>query len=237
MTDGGGSQAPVAGWPTGVVLPSRHSWPVTVRAGAVVLRPLTRRDEPAWDQVRTSNYAWTCEWDATMPPDAEHHPMPYRSWLRQVGKQAKAGQSLPWALAVDPGWPGCPESTERTRLVGQVTVSNILAGSARSGVIGYWIDEKLAGRGLVPAAVALACDYCWQVMRLHRIEICIRPENAPSLRVVEKLGFREEGLRPRFLHINGDWRDHRVFALNRDEVPGGLLNRLFPDGQLPRLDR
>ena len=71
--------------------------------------------------------------------------------------------------------------------------------------------------------------FCWQVMRLHRIEICIRPENGRSLRVVEKLGFREEGMRPRFLHINGDWRDHRVFALNAEEVPDGLLNRYLAD--------
>jgi ribosomal-protein-alanine N-acetyltransferase len=57
------------------------------------------------------------------------------------------------------------------------------------------------------------------------MEINIRPENGPSLRVVEKLGFRDEGLRPRYLHINGDWADHRSFALTAEEVPGGLLNR------------
>ena len=235
MTEPGTSDTPIAGWPPGVVLPSEHSWPVAIRVGAVVLRPLVRRDERAWDQLRAANHAWTHEWDATLPPDARYEPMPYRAWLRRTTAQAKADSVLPWALAVDPGWPGAPTQVDRTRLIGQLTVSNILAGSARSGVIGYWIDRNHAGRGFVPAAVALACDYCWQVMRLHRIEICIRPENAPSLRVVAKLGFREEGLRPRFLHINGDWRDHRVFALNREEVPGGLLNRLLPDGRLPRL--
>ena len=62
-------------------------------------------------------------------------------------------------------------------------------------------------------------------MGLHRIEIAIRPENVRSLRVVAKLGFRPEGLRPRYLHIDGDWRDHLVFALNAEEVPEGLLRR------------
>ena len=118
--------------------------------------------------------------------------------------QAKAGRALPFGLAYDPGWPDRPRPTEHTRLVGQLSVSGIVEGSARSAAIGYWIDRQYAGRGIVPTAVALACDYCWQVMRLHRIEICIRPENGRSLRVVEKLGFREEGMRPRFLHINGD---------------------------------
>ena len=62
-------------------------------------------------------------------------------------------------------------------------------------------------------------------MKLHRIEINIRPENTPSLRVVEKLGFRDEGRRPRYLHIDGDWRDHQSFALNAEDVPGGLMAR------------
>ena len=104
-------------------------------------------------------------------------------------------------------------------------MSGIVGGSASWGQIGYWVDERLAGRGIIPTAVALACDYCFQVMGLHRIEIAIRPENTKSLRVVEKLGFRPEGLRPRYLHIDGDWRDHLVFALNAEEVPEGLVRR------------
>jgi ribosomal-protein-alanine N-acetyltransferase len=62
-------------------------------------------------------------------------------------------------------------------------------------------------------------------MGLHRVEINIRPENRNSRRVVEKLGFREEGLRPRFLHIDGDWRDHLVYVLTTEEVPRGVGER------------
>ena len=57
---------------------------------------------------------------------------------------------------------------------------------------------------------------------LHRIEVAIRPENVASLRVVEKLGFTEVGYAPRYLHIDGAWRDHRLFALTVEDVPGGL---------------
>ena len=67
---------------------------------------------------------------------------------------------------------------------------------------------------------------------MHRMEICIRPENAPSLRVVEKLGFRYEGLRRRYIHINGDWRDHFCFALVAEEIPVGVLRRWL-DGRVP----
>ncbi|HWM33184.1 MAG TPA: GNAT family protein, partial [Pseudolysinimonas sp.] len=58
------------------------------------------------------------------------------------------------------------------------------------------------------------------------------PENEPSLRVVEKLGFRYEGLRRRFIHINGDWRDHFCFALTVEELPQGVLRR-WRDGKVP----
>ena len=64
------------------------------------------------------------------------------------------------------------------------------------------------------------------------MEICIRPENGPSLRVVEKLGFRYEGLRRRYIHINGDWRDHFCFALVAEEVQEGVLRRWL-EGRVP----
>ena len=86
--------------------------------------------------------------------------------------------------------------------------------------------ERHAGQGITPRAVALVGDYCFATLRLHRLEIAIRPENAPSLRVVDKLGFRYEGRRPGYLHIDGQWRDHEVFALHAEECPEGLVRRL-----------
>jgi ribosomal-protein-alanine N-acetyltransferase len=83
----------------------------------------------------------------------------------------------------------------------------------------------MAGRGVIPTAVALAVDHCFFTVGLHRLEANIRPENAASRRVVEKLGFREEGLRRRQLHIDGAWRDHLCYALTVEDVPGGLRSR------------
>jgi ribosomal-protein-alanine N-acetyltransferase len=129
---------------------------------------------------------------------------------------------LPWLIVYQPEQ---HNRSSRPVLAGQLTVSGIVGGSAASAQIGYWIDQRLAGRGLTPTAVAMAMDYCFTNLRLHRIEVAIRPENARSLRVVEKLGFRPEGVRPRYLHIDGDWRDHLIFALNSEEVPEGMINR------------
>ena len=74
--------------------------------------------------------------------------------------------------------------------------------------------------------MALVCDHLLTTVGLHRIEIAIRPENAASLRVVDKLGFSEVGLAKGFLHIAGQWQDHRVFQVLAEDVPDGLLARL-----------
>ncbi len=69
----------------------------------------------------------------------------------------------------------------------------------------------------------MAVDHCFFVVGLHRIEATIRPENQASRRVVEKLGFREEGIRRRSLHIDRAWRDHLCYALTLEDVQTGLL--------------
>lgn len=134
--------------------------------------------------------------------------------VRELHRQATAGRTLPLAIIVE------------GRFAGQITVSNIIGGSARYAQIGYWIDRALAGRGITPVAVALVIDYCFGSLDLHRIEIAIRPENTASLRVVEKLQIAQYGHAPSYLHIDGQWRDHRLFAITKEECPGGLLRRL-----------
>src|SRR5215510_13966646 len=112
------------------------------------------------------------------------------------------------------------------RFAGQLTVNNIVRGSAQFASVGYWLDKEFAGRGVMPRAVAMVIDHCFFTAGLHRIEIAIRPENSNSLRVVEKLGIREIGYAPKYLHIDGAWRDHRLYAITKDEVPDGVLSRL-----------
>ncbi len=101
--------------------------------------------------------------------------------VRHLRAEAGAGRMLPFVIEY------------QGRLVGQLTVAGITWGSMCSGHVGYWVDEAVAGRGVMPTAVALVVDHCFRTVGLHRIEVCIRPENRPSRRVVEKLGFREEG--------------------------------------------
>ncbi|MEQ7125640.1 GNAT family protein [Actinopolymorpha sp. B11F2] len=204
----------------------RRPWPVRLSEGPVGLRPLRTRDAGAWRQVRSRNLAWLQPWEATPPPGVDPRPRSFRAMTRSLRAQARVGLCLPFVVTyADSGSDPDATTARAERLVGQLTVSGITLGSARWAQIGYWIDQAYAGRGIMPTAVALACDHCFFVLGLHRIEINIRPENAASLRVVDKLGFRREGIRPRYLHIDGDWRDHVAYALHAEEVPEGVLTR------------
>lgn len=191
-----------------------RAWPAVLEHGPLRIRPLSIRDKRAWRRVRERNLTWLTRWDATTPPGATGRPRSFSSMVRAMQADAREGRQLPFALEYDGAF------------VGQLTVNNITRGSGQFASIGYWIDKDHAGQGLVTRAVAMVIDHCFFVLKLHRIEIAIRPENAASLRVVEKLGIAEYGYAPRFLHIDGDWRDHRLFAVTREEAPKGMVNRL-----------
>ena len=200
-------------------------WPVTLECGDLFLRPIRLRDRREWGEVRRRNAQWLAPWEASNPQPGGYLPT-FGEMVRSLNQQARAGTALPFVITeLQPG------VSDKPALAGQLTVSSILWGSAMMATLGYWVDQQRAGRGLAPTAVALATDYCLRTMGLHRMEINIRPENRPSLRVVEKLGFRDEGLRPRYLHIAGQWADHRSFALTSEELPPeGLLARWLQEG-------
>lgn len=172
-----------------------------------MLRPIEIGDAARWREVRERNAAWLKPWDATLPPGGGPRPPSFRAVVRRLRAFARRGTALPLVIEVD------------GRFAGQVSVNNIVRGSAQFASIGYWIDGDLAGRGIVPRAVAMTIDHCFGPVGLHRVEIAVRPENTNSLRVVEKLGLREVGYAPRFLHIDGAWRDHRLFAVTVEEWP------------------
>ncbi|EYR61885.1 alanine acetyltransferase [Actinotalea ferrariae CF5-4] len=199
-----------------------RGWPAVLREADVVLRPLRRSDARAWLTLRVRNAAWLERWEATSPEPAEGPPPTFGQFVRTLNQQARAGATLPFGLEY------------RGELVGQLTVATIVRGSLCSASIGYWVSEHVAGRGITPTAVALAVDHCFGPVGLHRVEVNIRPENGASLRVVEKLGLRDEGLRENYLHIQGAWCDHRTFAVTAEEVPGGLVERLRRAGLTAR---
>ena len=196
-----------------------QGWPVRLRDGRVGLRPLRVRDASAWSEVRIRNEAWLAPWEGrpeSQPPAtwAERHSgAVFAVMLRAVRREAKAGRGMSLAVTYD------------GRLAGQVTANGIVRGAFDSAYVGYWVDGALAGRGILPTALALVVDHLMGPVGLHRVEANIRPENVASRRVVEKLGFRPEGLHERYLFIDGGWRDHLTFAVTREDLAGGMQHR------------
>jgi ribosomal-protein-alanine N-acetyltransferase len=208
-------------------------WPVVLREGQVTLRPISQRDARAWHLLQRRNREWLQRWEATVPPGGRHTArLTYRQMVRTMRREARAGRMMPFVVLHE-------DADAPRQVAGQVTVAGITWGSLCGANVGYWIDERLAGRGVIPTAVAMVLDHCFGVLGLHRVELCVRPENAPSRRVAEKLGLRLEGVRPGYLHIDGGWRDHVVYAITAEEVGTGMLDRLRGglDRSAEQLDR
>lgn len=186
----------------------------------VSLRPVRRGDRAEFIALRERNADWLRPWDPTVPPGGPARrdiAADFGGYVRALRAEARSGGGLSLLIVVG------------ARIVGMVSASSIVEGALRSASIGYWVGREVAGRGIAPTAVAMIADHLMdpQGRNLHRVQLEIRPENAPSLVVAAKLGLREEGLRRAYLHIDGDWRDHRSFAVVCEELgPGGLMARL-----------
>jgi ribosomal-protein-alanine N-acetyltransferase len=192
---------------------AHRGWPARLTAGPVTLRSPRLLDAKAWSEVRLRNEQWLSKWEPSSPYLWAERNSP-GAWPQLNGalkRAARAGTMVPFVIAYG------------DRFAGQMNVSNVVHGAQRSCTVGYWVDGALAGRGIVPVALALVIDHCFTEVGLHRVEIDIRPENVASLRVVEKLGLRREGYYERYLDIDGDWRDHVAFAVTVEELDGKTM--------------
>lgn len=186
----------------------------------LTLRPLRRGDRREFLDLRSRNAAWLGRWDPSVPPGGAPRRdigRDFAGYVKALAAEARSGRGMSLAILVDDA------------IVGLVSASSITEGALRSCAIGYWVGEEVAGRCIAPTAVAILADHLMDPKgrALHRIQIEILPENAPSLAVVRKLGLRDEGIKRSYLHIGGRWRDHRTFAVVAEEIgPGGLRERL-----------
>lgn len=205
------------GWPA-------RLGPLRVVAGQVALRPVRLRDGPVWSRLRLRDEDYLRVWE----PDAEGswaERFTTMAWPVMCGglrATARRGQALPFTITLN------------GQFAGQLTLGNVVRGSLRSAWVGYWVESRAAGGGVGTAAVALAVDHAFGPVGLHRLEATVRPENVASLRVLAKLGFRDEGLLQRYLEVDGDWRDHRLLAITQDEIASGLVPRLICSGHAYR---
>lgn len=198
---------------------------LTAPAGAtpIELRPCTLDDEDELQTLRWRNQAWLSPWDSDDPLGGPG--LTFNKWVCELRRRERDGSGALFLI------------TEHGRIVGQVSLGAITYGAMRTGLVGYWVDEAVAGRGIAPLAVAIVADWAFDCLdgpRLHRIEIAIIPDNHRSRRVAEKLGAIDEGVRRQYMHVNGRWRDHESYVLFAQEHPSdGLAAAFAVRGQVP----
>mgnify|MGYP000312174703 FL=1 len=173
--------------------------------GELFLKPIRFRDKSQWDSVRAINRDWLSPWEATRPNIDHKSALPsYYGMVLQLNRELRALRSISLGIWLN-------ENRDQV-LIGQITLGGIIFGAMRGAHIGYWIDQRFANRGYTTRAVKLLTKFGFEQLRLHRIEINLRPENEASKQVAIKAGFLLEGARNNYLHIAGDWRDHVTFV-------------------------
>ncbi|MBI5998596.1 GNAT family N-acetyltransferase [Clostridium perfringens] len=104
------------------------------------------------------------------------------------------------------------------KLIGKIKLSNIVYGILRNAFVGYSIDKEHQGRGYMKEALNTVCSYAFEEMGLHRLEASTLMENSRSQGVLKACGFNELGISEKYLYINGEWRDHKIFYKVNDDL-------------------
>jgi [ribosomal protein S5]-alanine N-acetyltransferase len=179
---------------------------VRIETGRLVLRPPVHADFAAWTELRRASADFLHPWEPTW---AEDH-LSRRAFTNRVywaNRAVRAGTALPVFLI---------RSADQV-LVGAITLDNIRRGPAQAGTRGYWVGQPFARQGYMGEAIQALVHHAFAALDLSRIEAACLPENAASRGVLEKSGFKYEGVAQSYLQINGRWRNHVLYAsLRRD---------------------
>lgn len=176
----------------------------------VYLRPPTQSDHPAWAQLREESRSFLKPWEPTWPAD-DLTRLAFRRRLRRYQRDMREDDGYAFFLF---------DNRDHT-LLGGLTLAHIRRGVTQSCSLGYWMGERFAGKGLMTAGVRLAVGFVFDSLRLHRLEAACLPHNRASIRLLEKVGFQQEGYARSYLCINGAWQDHLLFALVAGDLGGG----------------
>lgn len=180
-----------------------------LRGRRVMLRALEAGDFSDWRAVRRRNVDWLTRWEPRRIPgqaDVVEN--------RDAFAARCSARSREWQLGTGYGF---GIFTEDGAFAGEINLSSVQRGPFQNAYVGYWIDEKYAGKGYTPEAVVVGARFAFEELGLHRLQIAIIPRNQASRRVVEKLALREEGVALRYLEINGVWEDHVRYAITAEE--------------------
>jgi len=188
-----------------------------VRGDGVYLRPPESRDFEQWASLRHLSRSFLTPWEPTWPAD-DLTRAAFRRRLRRHAGEIENDEAYPFLLFRE-----CDDA-----LLGGLTFGQVKRGVAQATTLGYWMGQPFAGQGWMARAVRAATGFAFATLRLHRIEAACLPQNDPSIRLLTRTNFKQEGLARSYLRINGIWQDHLLFALLESD-PVAL--------RLPRRDR
>ncbi|MEO1195868.1 MAG: GNAT family protein [Pseudomonadota bacterium] len=173
------------------------------------LRPPSHSDHRAWASLRRASEDFLVQWEPT--------------WARNHLTRKAFTNRVYWAnraIASGTAVPLFMFRRDDDALVGAITLDNIRRGPAQSGTLGYWVGETYARRGYMGEAIDAVVHHAFHGLDLSRVEAACLPENAASRGLLEKSGFKYEGVAQSYLQINGRWRNHVLYANLRSDRRG-----------------
>jgi ribosomal-protein-alanine N-acetyltransferase len=178
-----------------------------IAGDGLLLRPALAQDFPEWSGLRARSRAFLTPWEPAWPADDLTRGA-FRRRILQANTERREGTGFSFLIFRADG----------SELLGGITLSHIWRRAAQSGTLGYWMGEAHAGQGHMGRAVRLISGFAFHELRLERLEAACLPENAASIRVLEKAGFRREGYARAYLSIAGRRRDHLLFGLLKGDL-------------------
>jgi ribosomal-protein-alanine N-acetyltransferase len=181
-----------------------------IRGVDVYLRYPRMPDFKAWAKLRAESRDFLTPWEPVWARD-ELTKGAFRRRIKRYQKETRLDSAYAFFVY----------RKSDDQLLGGCTLSNVRRGVTQGCALGYWIGERFARHGYMFDGVRALIPFVFSTLGLHRIEAACLPTNAASQNLLAKAGFRREGLARKYLQINGEWRDHVLFALLEDEAQVG----------------
>jgi ribosomal-protein-alanine N-acetyltransferase len=191
------------------VLTFRRSTSPAIETERMSLRLPAMADHTAWASLRRDGEGFLREWEPTWSPD-HFTKKAFRNRVYWAWRSRDEGRALALFLF----------RREDGRFMGAITLDNIRRGPSQAASVGYWIGQEFARKGYMTEALAAVAHHAFTALDLSRIEAACLPENAPSRALLERSGFKYEGVAQAYLQINGRWRNHVLYANLRNDRRG-----------------
>ena len=174
------------------------------------LRAPIAGDWASWADVRRQSKTFLQPWEPTWPPDSLSRGS-FRRRIEQAEREAREGTARSFLLL----------RRDSDTVIGGLTISHIRRGVSQTASLGYWLGEAHTRKGFMTEALTTAIPFAFTELKLHRIEAACLPKNDASRRLLERLGFHEEGRARGYLKIDGRWQDHVLFGLLEEDWETG----------------